>query len=180
VPYDCGFVFVRQREVWRRAFSATAAYLNLDEEPAVWNALDYVPEMSRRFRALAAWCALRAAGRSGFEEIVARSIANAERFASWVSRSPELELVAPVHLNIVCFRVRSSTDLPNADVMTADLTERIQRSGMAFVTSTRWKGRAAIRAAFDNWSTRESDVTALEKAVSSALVDTVTGAAVPQ
>jgi glutamate/tyrosine decarboxylase-like PLP-dependent enzyme len=176
VPYDCGFVFVRQRDVWRRAFSATAAYLNLDVESAEWNALDYVPEMSRRFRALAAWCALRAAGRSGFAEITSRSIANAERFASWIASSPVLELVSPVRLNIVCFRVRDDAVGRDAEAATAELTERIQRGGKAYVTFTRWQGRAAIRAAFDNWSTQELDVAALEQAVSEALVAVLTSA----
>lgn len=90
VPYDCGFIFVRQPDVWRRALSASAAYLNTENEPPTWNALDYVPEMSLRIRALAARCALRAAGQSGIEEIVSRSIANAARSAGWVSRSSAL------------------------------------------------------------------------------------------
>jgi glutamate/tyrosine decarboxylase-like PLP-dependent enzyme len=179
VPYDCGFVFVRQRDVWRRAFSATAAYLNLDDGSAEWNALDYVPEMSRRFRALAAWCALRAAGRSGFEEITSRSIANAERFGSWISNSPELELVSPVRLNIVCFRVRNGADERDADALTLELTQRIQQGGKAYVTFTRWQGRAAVRAAFDNWSTRETDVSALEETVGEALAAILTGPIVP-
>lgn len=177
VPYDCGFVFVRETDVWRRAFNATAAYLNLDGQPAVWNALDYVPEMSRRFRALAAWCALRAAGRAGFEAIVARSIANAEQFAAWVSQAPELELAAPVHLNIVCFRIRENAASGDTDVLTARLSENIQRGGKAFVSFTRWQDRAAIRAAFDNWSTTAADVEVLQDAVRSALAVTLAGTA---
>ncbi|MGH2616533.1 MAG: pyridoxal phosphate-dependent decarboxylase family protein, partial [Thermomicrobiales bacterium] len=77
VPYDCGFVLVRNAASLRGAFAAAAAYLNLDEAPVGWDAFDYVPEISRRFRALSVWCALRAAGRAGYAEIVTRSIANA-------------------------------------------------------------------------------------------------------
>jgi aromatic-L-amino-acid decarboxylase len=102
---------------------------------------------------------------------VTRSIANAEQFAAWVSCQRKLELVAPVNLNIVCFRVRETTEAGDADHRTADLTERIQRGGVAHVTSTRWQGRTAILAAFDNWATTDSDVTWLQRAVESALAE---------
>lgn len=173
VPYDCGFVFVRD-PVWSRgAFGASGAYLQLDPDQAVWNAIEYVPEMSRRFRALSVWCALKAAGRSGTTKIVTRSIANAERFADWISDQPELELMAPAHLNIVCFGVRkSNSDQTTDDARTAALVDSIQRSGLAYVTGTRWHGRAAIRAAFDNWTTGPEDVEALQIAVTEALAET--------
>jgi glutamate/tyrosine decarboxylase-like PLP-dependent enzyme len=169
VPYDCGFVFVRDARYLRGAFAATAAYLSLTEKPRLWNAYEHVPEFSRRFRALAVWCALRAAGRSGYEAIVARSIANAERFAAWVSQQERLELMAPAQLNIVCFRVRDATDETANDARTAAAVELIQRGGKAYVTATRWDGRAAIRAAFDNWATAAADVAALERAVTMAI-----------
>jgi glutamate/tyrosine decarboxylase-like PLP-dependent enzyme len=169
VPYDCGFVLVRDARYLREAFAATAAYLSLTETPSLWNAYEHVPEFSRRFRALAVWCALRAGGRSGYEAIVARSIANAERFAAWVSKQENLELMAPARLNIICFRVTTSLDETVNDARTATAVEMIQRGGMAYVTATRWGGRAAIRAAFDNWATAETDVAALERAVTVAV-----------
>ena len=108
VPYDCGIAFVRDRAPLREAFAATAAYLNTAAGAEAWNPFDHVPEMSRRFRALAAWCALHAVGRQGYEAIVERSLANAARFAAWVDAQPGLELMAPAHLNIVCFRARDA------------------------------------------------------------------------
>jgi glutamate/tyrosine decarboxylase-like PLP-dependent enzyme len=170
VPYDCGFVLVRDARHLRGAFAATAAYLSLDETPSQWNAYEHVPEFSRRFRALAVWCALRAAGRAGYEAIVTRSIANAEHFAAWVSDQEALALVAPARLNIVCFRVRTGTDEIVNDARTAAAVELIQRGGTAYVTATRWQGRAAIRAAFDNWATSDADVAALRRAVSDAVM----------
>lgn len=170
VPYDCGIVFVRDRAPLRESFAGTAAYLDAAAGSETWNAFDYVPEMSRRFRALAAWCALRAAGRQGYEAIVARSLANAAQFAAWVDADPGLELMAPAHLNIVCFRARHpSRNGRDADALTAAVVEAIQRGGVAYVTGTRWRGAAAIRAAFDNWSTTAADVAALQHAVSDAV-----------
>jgi glutamate/tyrosine decarboxylase-like PLP-dependent enzyme len=168
VPYDCGIVFVRDDRYLRSAFGSTAAYLNTGTTP-LWNAHDFVPEISRRFRALAVWCALRAAGASGYRDIVERSLANAQDFAAWVSAQDNLELLAPVHLNIVCFRVVAPEgDGDRADRLTAQATEAIQRGGVAYVTGTLWRGRVAIRAAFDNWATGRDDVAALKRAVATA------------
>ena len=170
VPYDCGFVFVRDPTYLRGSFSTSAAYLSLDELPTVWNALDFSAENSRRFRALSVWCALRAAGRAGYREIVERSIHNAALFAAWVEEQPLLELMAPAHLNIVCFRVLSEGDSDaGTDALNSTVIDMIQRGGIAYVTPTRWQGRGAIRAAFDNWATATDDVYALEQAVAEAV-----------
>lgn len=170
VPYDCGVVFVRDRAWLQGVFGGSASYLTTGAEAPEWNALEHVPEMSRRFRALAVWCALRAAGRAGYREIVERSIANARQFAGWVSTQPNLELLAAAHLNIVCFRVIDPTgDEAANDELNAAAVEQIQRGGVAFVTATRWNGHAAFRPAFDNWATGPDDVAALASAVSKAV-----------
>src|SRR5579872_4036594 len=62
------------------------------------------PENSRRARALAVWATLRAYGRVGYREMVERHLALAQHLASRVDGAPELERLAAVPLNIVCFR----------------------------------------------------------------------------
>jgi glutamate/tyrosine decarboxylase-like PLP-dependent enzyme len=175
VPYDCGLVFVRDPAYLRGAFSIAAAYLGGEQSSAVWNALDFSAENSRRFRALSVWCALRSAGRSGYREIVERSISNAAAFGHWVTTQPNLELMAPVHLNIVCFRVRHGTNSAGADdMLNAKLVESIQTGGIAYVSGTRWRDCLAIRAAFDNWATTTEDVVALQQAVAGAVARLLT------
>ncbi|MFM9106814.1 MAG: pyridoxal phosphate-dependent decarboxylase family protein [Chloroflexota bacterium] len=168
VPYDSGFAFVRDREMLRAAFTVEASYLT-PAAGAPWDPYSHVPEMSRRFRGLAAWCALRSMGRAGYREIVERCAANAAEFAAWVERQPGLELVAPAPLNIVCFRLT----VPDRDPAAQDEANRsavslIQKDGRAFVTGTFWRDRAAIRAAFDNWMTTPDDVRMLQQVVSDA------------
>ena len=41
----------------------------------------------------------------------------------------------------------------------------IQRDGRVFLTPTVWKGKQAIRCAFDNWATTEADVKILQQTV---------------
>lgn len=169
VPYDGGFAFVRDGDSLRAAFDATGSYLAA-APGAGYNPLSHVPEMSRRFRALSFWCALRADGRVGYRTMVERCVDNARSFADWVEATPDLELLAPAHLNIVCFRFRP-TGVPAADIdaLNRDANAAVQAGGDVFVSPTVWDGKAAVRAAFDNWATRPSDVDRLCDAIARQL-----------
>ncbi len=165
VPYDCGIAFVRDGDALRSAFAAGAAYL----APAAgegWAPSSHGPEMSRRMRALSVWCALRADGRSGYRALVERCLDNAAAFAAWVDAMPEFELLAPAPLIIVCFRaVPAGLDEAATDAFNCDLVTALQADGRVFVSGTVWEGKAAVRAAFDNWATGPEDVGMLEEAI---------------
>ena len=163
VPYDSGFAFVRDGAILREAFAASGAYVL---GSGGWDPFTHVPEMSRRFRGLAAWCALKAFGREGYRALVERCVDNAAAFARWVEATPGVELMNPAPLNIVCFRiVREGCENTVTDEMNRQAVRAIQEDGRAFVTGTIWNGHAAIRAAFDNWQTTLDDVEMLQAAV---------------
>ena len=163
VPYDSGFAFVRDGDLLRQVFAVGAAYV---AGGAGWDPCMHVPEMSRRFRGLAAWCALKAFGRAGYRAVVERCVDHAAAFARWVEATPGLALMNPAPLNIVCFRlIRDGLDPVATDRLNRDAVDAIQRDGRAFVTGTIWHGRAAIRAAFDNWQTTSDDVALLQAVV---------------
>ena len=164
VPYDSGFGFVRDTRYLREAFAVSAAYTAGSAE--TWDPMSHLPEMSRRFRGLAAWCALKAYGREGYRAMVERCVDNAAAFAAWVEATPGVELMSPAPLNIVCFRY-APAGMPDdaADTFNREAVERLHADGRVFVTGTVWAGRAAIRAAFDNWSTTAADVRVLQEAV---------------
>ncbi len=153
VPYGAGVAFVRDAAIHKSAFAIPAPYIANSEG---WNSDDYGPEMSRRFRALAAWCALKALGRAGYREMVERCVANAQQFAEWIEPQPDLELLTAPELNIVCFRFTQGGD--DLDAFNRQAVTAIQRDGRAFVSGTTWGGKAAIRAAFDHWATTSEDV----------------------
>jgi glutamate/tyrosine decarboxylase-like PLP-dependent enzyme len=151
VPYDCGFAFVRDRELLKEPFRLTAAYLPSDETPS--------PEASRRARALAVWATLAAYGRSGYRAMVERHLDLAQHLGRRVEEEPELELLAPVTLNIVCFRYRpSGLDEEELDELNARLGEDVLADGRVFFGTTRYGGRVAFRPAIVNWRTTERDV----------------------
>ncbi|RIK47012.1 MAG: aspartate aminotransferase family protein [Chloroflexi bacterium] len=172
VPYDCGFAFVRDVDMLRQAFAATGAYI-APGPGAGWDPMSHLPEMSRRFRGLAAWSALKAWGREGYQAMVERCVENAQGFARWVAETPGVELLAPATLNIVCFRyTQASADAPLLDDLNRAATRALQAGGEVFVTGTVWQGRVGIRAAFDNWATTPADVDVLKAAVGRLRVET--------
>lgn len=164
VPYDSGFAFVKQNGPLFAAFSSPAAYLA--GAPLGLDFDAYVPEMSRRCRGLAIWCSIKQQGLHGYREIVERCLDNAWTFANWVEAEPGIELMAPAPLNIVCWRYTpADLDDEATDQFNRAAIAAIQSDGRAFVSGTVWQGRAAIRCAFDNWSTTTADVEILQSAV---------------
>ena len=98
--------------------------------------------------------------------MVEHCVDNAAAFAAWVASMPALELMNPAPLNIVCFRLTAAGLTDDAlDELNREAVRAIQADGRTFVTGTSWAGRAAIRAAFDNWRTTLADVALLQDAV---------------
>ncbi|MGH3039548.1 MAG: pyridoxal phosphate-dependent decarboxylase family protein, partial [Gaiellaceae bacterium] len=157
VPYDCGFTFVRDLDLLAKVFSLTAAYLPEEEPEPTYGYL--TPETSQRARSLAVWAALRAWGRSGFQEMVERHLDLAQRLAGLVDEAPDLERLADVPLNIVCFRYRPpSVPEDELDALNARLGEDVLADGRVYVGTTSFGGKVAFRPAIVNWRTRESDI----------------------
>lgn len=157
-PYDTGFAFVRDAALHRASFTATAAYLGTEkvERPVFGN---LAPEMSRRARAIPVWATLRAYGRDGYRTMVERHVALAQRVAEQVDIAPDLERLADVPLNIVCFRFRPE-GVPEADLdeMNRKLGAMILEDGRVFFGTTEYDGKVAFRPAIVNWRTTEKDV----------------------
>jgi glutamate/tyrosine decarboxylase-like PLP-dependent enzyme len=151
VPYDCGFAFLREPAPLRATFGFAAAYLPGDELPG--------PEASRRARSIAVWATLRAYGRSGYRAMVERHLELAQRLAERVDASPELERLAAVPLNIVCFRFRApGLGESELDDLNTRIGQALLADGRVYVGTTRYEGRVAFRPAIVNWRTTAADV----------------------
>jgi glutamate/tyrosine decarboxylase-like PLP-dependent enzyme len=158
VPYDCGFAFVREPERLARAFNVGAAYLPSPDDPRP-NPGFLTPENSRRARAFAVWATLRAYGRAGHRAMVERHIRLARHLGELIDAAPELERLAEVKLNIVCFRARpEGVAAESLDELNRRLGQRLLDDGRVFAGTTVYEGRVALRPAIVNWQTTESDV----------------------
>jgi len=158
VPYDCGFAFVRDIERLPRALNVGAAYLPSPDDPHP-NFGFVSPENSRRARSLTVWATLRAYGRSGYREMIERHIALAQYLAGRVDSASELERLADVTLNIVCFRAHPpGLNEAQLNEFNDCLGAAIRADGRVFVGTTMYAGKTALRPAIVNWQTRTTDI----------------------
>lgn len=169
VPYDAGCVVVRDARAELETFAADVAYLKREQRGlaggGVWPC-DLGPDLSRGFRALKVWMTLSVYGADRLGAVAQQTCELAALLAARVDREPELERLAPVALNIVCFRfVAADTDL---DALNREIVADLQEDGIAAPSTTRVDGRLAIRAAIVNHRTRPEDVAILVDAVLAA------------
>jgi glutamate/tyrosine decarboxylase-like PLP-dependent enzyme len=164
VPYDAGFLMVRDGERHRDTFSSPAAYLRRETRGlsagSPWPC-DLGPDLSRGFRALKTWFTLKTFGTERLGAIITRTCALAGYLESRVLAERRLELLAPVQLNIVCFRYRAA----DSNRVNGDIVMDIQESGIAAPSTTLLDGELAIRAAIVNHRTEARDIDALIAAV---------------
>ena len=158
VPYDSGFAFVRDRRWMAESFAYDADYLFDPEDPRpVLGGLG--PESSRRARSLAVWATLRAYGRSGIREVIETHLDLTQYLADLVDEAPELERLADVPLNVVCFRYDPGGMEEQAlDEANRELGQRIVEDGRVVAGTTRYGGRVALRPTIVNWRTRAEDI----------------------
>jgi glutamate/tyrosine decarboxylase-like PLP-dependent enzyme len=159
-PYDAGFILVRDGEAHKNAFALPAAYLQRAERGLAAGSpwpCDFGPDLSRGFRALKVWFTLKVYGTEALGASISRCCALARYLEERIAATPELELMAPVELNIVCFRYRAEdTNRVNDAIVVA-----LQESGVVAPSTTRIGGRTAIRAAIVNHRTSRAEIDAL-------------------
>lgn len=162
VPYDAGFVLVRDGNLQRQAFASPASYLRRETRGLaageIWPC-DLGPDLSRGFRALKTWFTLKVYGTEAIGAMISHCCELARYLEARVRNIPELELLAPAQLNIVCFRYRSEAAIANR--LNADIVADLHESGIAAPSSNIIDGKLAIRAAINNHRTREDDLDAM-------------------
>ena len=166
VPYDAGFILVRDGLLHRQAFATSAAYLRREERGLAGGSFwpcDFGPDLSRGFRALKAWFTLQVYGADALGSAISRTCQLARYLEQRVMETPELELLTPVPLNIVCFRYRTGAD---PDAVNARIVADLQEAGQVAPSTTVIDGRLAIRAAIVNHRTSRAEIDLLvEKTV---------------
>ena len=163
VPYDAGFILVRDGALHLSTFASPAAYLRREKRGMAAGSpwpCDFGPDLSRGFRALKTWFTIKAFGAEKLGAMISKTCVLAQYLKQCVEREPALELLAPVALNIVCFRYRCE----NADEVNREIVADLQESGIAAPSITTVNGCLAIRAAIVNHRTNKDDIDALIQA----------------
>jgi aromatic-L-amino-acid decarboxylase len=172
LPYDIGCVLVRQEEDHRKAFSLMPAYLSHGEGgrgmtggDLPWFS-DYDFKLSRSFRALKAWFCLKEHGALKFGRLIQQNIDQARYLEQLINASPELELAAPVALNVVCFRfIQPGLDPDALDELNKQILVELQEQGIAAPSGTTIGGKFVLHIAHTNHRTQRKDFDILVREV---------------
>ena len=171
VPVEAGLVFVRDADAMRSAFSLVPPYIRQSGSAGAVYGLPWFSEygfqQTRGFRALKVWMAMQEFGLSGYKAAIEENIRLARYLADCVSRWPDLALMAPPGLSVVCFRYAGARERSEDETAAINraLLERLQLGGEAFLTSTDLRGHFVLRACFVNYRSRREDVDRMLEAV---------------
>jgi glutamate/tyrosine decarboxylase-like PLP-dependent enzyme len=160
VPYDAGFILVRDGVLHRQAFAVAPPYLRREARGLAGGSpwpCDYGPDLSRGFRALKTWFTLKVYGTEALGAVISHTCALARYLERRIAETPELELLAPVELNVVCFRYRAG----DAQRINPRIVIELQESGLVAPSTTILDGRLAIRAAIVNHRTGRGEIDTL-------------------
>jgi aromatic-L-amino-acid decarboxylase len=169
VPFEAACVLVRDRKAHREAFALTPEYLEKTERGlasgAYWFS-EYGLQLSRGFRALKVWLTIKEHGLDRFGRLIDRNIEQARELATLIAAEPQLQLVAPVPTNIVCFRFDpGGRDTAVLNALNQELLIRLHESGVAAPSYTTLGEVYCLRAAITNFRTTSDDLRVLVRAV---------------
>lgn len=139
--FDCSAFWVSDRGALTESLSVVPEFLRnpASESGQVIDYRDWQIPLGRRFRALKLWFVLRHYGVEGLRHHIRRHVSLAQWLVATIRADPRFELLAPVPLNLICFRLRAS------DATNQELLDRLNQSGQLFLTHTRLEGRLTLR-----------------------------------
>jgi aromatic-L-amino-acid/L-tryptophan decarboxylase len=169
LPFEIACTLIRDGRAHKETFSMTANYLTETTRGVIAGGLPFAErgvDLTRNFKALKAWMCMKSYGINKFIRLIEQNVEQSKYLAHSISESKNLELMAPVKLNVVCFRYISPDLNPTElDALNEEILLRIQEKGIAVPSSTRLNGRLALRVANVNHRSRRSDFDTLLNAV---------------
>jgi aromatic-L-amino-acid/L-tryptophan decarboxylase len=160
-PFEAGCALVRDAKLHYATFSLHPEYL--EEKPRGVASgeylFDYGFELSRGFKALKIWMALKEHGTEKFGRLIDQNIEQGAYLTKLIAAEPRLKLMAPTAINIVCFRYRMKRPDESAhEALNTEIMLRLQEAGTAVMTDTTIHGHHCLRAAINNHRTRREDL----------------------
>jgi aromatic-L-amino-acid decarboxylase len=161
--YEAGCVLVRSDADHRVAFQYEAPYMKPSTRGLsvthTRQFTDYGIQLTRGFRALKIWMGIKEQGIEKFRRLIEQNVDQAGYLAELIEQSPRLELMAPVNLNVVCFRYHSQGALTvdKLNFLNEELLNQLQESGVAVPSHTVLSGQYVIRVAIVNHRSRRED-----------------------
>lgn len=169
VPFEAGCAIVRSEKDQRHTFSLTPEYLAHETRGLAAGHLwfsDYGLQLSRQFRALKVWMSIKEHGLDRFGRMIARNVEQAHYFGQLVEKEPTMELLAPIVLDIVCFRYNpGNLDDEQLNALNKEILMQLHEQGIAAPSYTTLQGRYCLRIAIANHRSRQEDFDLLAREV---------------
>jgi len=168
IPFEAGCVIVRSESAHRTTFSLTPEYLAHESRglPAGHWFSDYGLQLSRQFRALKVWMSIKEHGLDRFGRMIARNVEQAHYFGQLVENDPTLELMAPIGMDIVCFRFHpGGLDNDQLNALNKEILMQLHEQGIAAPSYTTLRGQYCLRIAIANHRSRLEDFDVLAREV---------------
>jgi aromatic-L-amino-acid decarboxylase len=156
--FDCSAYFVKDPGALVRTFEVHPEYLKTGVDARVRNYRDWGIQLGRRFRALKLWFVIRAYGVEGLQAMVREHLRLAALVKDWVEGDGRFELLAPVDLALVCFRLNDGREEGGLNELNRRLLERVNASGRVFLTHTTLRGKYTLRLVVGQRTTEERHV----------------------
>jgi aromatic-L-amino-acid decarboxylase len=161
VPIDTSCLLVRDPDFMRNFFTVVPEYLKVSapEQEDVHQPMQHTVELSRRFRALRLWMALKTYGARAVRSKIEEHLGLARELAAWIEAEPGFELAAPVETSTVAFRHLPGDQTPEAlERWNETIFDRLSRRPGFFVSRNRLRGRFTLRACITHLRTTRADV----------------------
>jgi glutamate/tyrosine decarboxylase-like PLP-dependent enzyme len=172
IPFEAGCVMVRDGSAHRDSFALVPEYLAREEEDGglasgnLWFS-DYGLQLTRQFRALKVWMSIKEHGLAKFGRMIARNVEQAHYLGSLVAAGKDLEVTAPIGLDIVCFRYNPGRlDTEALHGLNKRLLIELHKGGLAAPSYTTLDGEYCLRVAISNHRSRFEDFDLLVDEVS--------------
>lgn len=156
--FDCSAYFVKDEELLVRTFEIFPEYLKTGVDTEVKNYRDWGIPLGRRFRALKLWFVIRSYGVKGLQDFIREHLRLARLFRDWVEADQNFEVMAPVNVSLVCFRMNDGRSEDKLNELNRELLDRINATAKVFLTHTTLRGRYVIRMMIGQTNTREEHV----------------------
>ncbi|SFE42284.1 pyridoxal phosphate-dependent decarboxylase family protein [Thermoflexibacter ruber] len=158
--FDCTAFYVKDKGNLIRTFEILPEYLKTKNDQVVNNYRDWGIQLGRRFRALKLWFVLRTYGVEGLQNILRTHLQLANYFAEQLFKNPDFELIAPISLNLVCFRYKPAhvQDEQVLEVINKKIMDNLNASGKVFLTHTKLRGIFTLRVVIGQTFVNQSHV----------------------
>lgn len=145
--FDCSAYFVRDSETLINTFKLIPEYLKTQIPEHVNDYSNWGIQLGRRFRALKLWFVIRSFGVKGLQDLLRKHLAIAAELKTWIENHPDFEILAPVHFNLVCFRLHPAgiDNMDELNNLNEKLLLELNNTGKLYISHTKLNGNYSLR-----------------------------------